>query len=410
MTHHQQQPDQAAANLLARVRGQAPDIRANVRRLAAFANVHACPTAAVAFAARVDTNRVLAGTSMEMPYGQSPFAIGRGVAFEALLRRHGHAELRRVLTVGLATDFTFAAIENLREGYPPNRAGLRMRATVTQTRMAEIAGRPAEPVVLDGAVLQADIGGLPAYFEADEMAIGVGGQIIVGENKSWPVVDGKPTDEDALGAALDQAATYVLLGRRTLEHAGVDPALMSDSIVLVTPRNTGLAPSLHRQDVASRIRRIERLLGAVPDIRETAKSTPASVTFDVVADTTRPEGVRMEAFRQVTDELGRVYEPASCLTSCGFAWACRQCLFAAGDPDLVGGAVARALPGIASLSRVAELGQGAPASTAEVPAAVPLARAGRLYDEIVPAPVPPTAPPTAPTPTPTPDDTPRRTA
>jgi hypothetical protein len=380
------QRDSAAATALARVRGQAPEIRANVRRLAAFANVHSCPTAAVAFAARIDTNRVLAGTSMEVPYGQSPFAIGRGVAFEALLRRHGHAELRRVLTEGLDTDFSFAAIENLREGFPPNRTGLRMRATVTQTRMAEIADGPAEPVVLDGAVLEADIGGLPAFFEADEMAIGVGGQILVGENKSWPVVDGRPTDEDALGAALDQAATYVLLGRQTLKQSGVEPARMSDSVALVTPRNTGLAPSLHRQDVSSRIRRIQRLLSAVPDVQETAASTPPSVTFDVIADTTRTESVRLDAFRDVTDVLGRVYEPASCLTSCGFAWACRQRLFADGDPAVVGGAVARALPGIASLSRVAELGRGAPASPAEAPAAAPLARAERLYHEVIPVP------------------------
>src|SRR5215469_4894236 len=382
------QRDPAAATALARVRGHAPQIRANVRRLAAFANVHACPTAAVAFAARVDTNRVLAGTSMEMTYGQSPFAIGRGVAFEALMRRHGHAELRRVLTDGLATDFSYAGIENLREGFPPNRAGLRMRATVTQTRMAEIADGPAEPVVLDGAVLEADIGGLPAFFEADEMAIGVGGQILVGENKSWPVVDGRPTDEDALGAALDQAATYVLLGRRTIEQAGVDPACMSDSVVLVTPRNTGLAPSLHRQDVSSRIRRIQRLLTAVPDVQETAASTPTSVTFEVIADATRSEGVRLAAFRDVTDELGRVYDPANCLTSCGFAWACRRQLFTEADPAVVGGAVARALPGVASLSRVAELGRGAPPSPAEEPAAAPLARAGRLYDAIVAAPDP----------------------
>ena len=382
----QQQRQSGGATVLDRVRGRAPVIQANVRRLAAFANVHSCPTAAVAFAARVDTNRVLTGTSMEMPYGQSPFAIGRGVAFEALLRRHGHAELRRVLTDGLGTDFSFAAIENLREGYPPNRAGLTMRARVTSTRMAEIAQAPQEPVVLDGAVLRADIGGLPGFFEADEMAIGVGDQIIVGENKSWPVVDGRPTDEDALGAALDQAATYVLMGRRTLEQSGVDPACMSDSVVLVTPRNTGLAPALHRQDVSSRIRRIERLLGAVPDVQETAAGTPPSVTFDAIADVTQPESIRMDAFRQVTDELGRVYEPASCLTSCGFAWACRHRLFAEGDPAVVGGSVARALPGIASLSRVAELGYGAPASPAEAPAAVPLARAGRLYDEVMPAP------------------------
>ncbi len=383
MTSQQQrQPGRVAGTVLDRVRGRAPSLQANVRRLAAFANVHSCPTSAVAFAARVDTNKVLAGTSMQVPFGQSPFAIGRGVAFEALLRRHGHAELRRVLTDGLDTDFSLAAIENLREGFPPNRAGLTMRAQITSTRMAEIAEAPQEPVVLDGAVLRADIGGLPGFFEADEMAIGVGGQIIVGENKSWPVVDGRPTDEDALGAALDQAATYVLMGRRTLEQSGVDPACLSDDVVLVTPRNTGLAPVLHRQDAGGRIRRIARLLNAVPDVQETAASTPASVSFDVVADTSQPESARLDEFRRVTDELGTVYEPANCLTSCGFAWACRSRLFAEGDPALVGGVVARALPGIGSLSRVAELGQGAPASAAEEPAAVPLARAGRLYDAI----------------------------
>ena len=64
-----------------------------------------------------------AGTALEMPFGQSPFAIGRGIAFENLLRQHGHAELRRVLTEGLGVDFSRAAIENLREGYQPNRSG-----------------------------------------------------------------------------------------------------------------------------------------------------------------------------------------------------------------------------------------------------------------------------------------------
>jgi hypothetical protein len=378
------QPGPPAETALDRVRGQAPTIRANVRRLAAFANVHSCPTAAVAFAARIDTNRALAGTAVEVPYGQSPFAIGRGIAFEALLRRHGHAELRRVLTDGLGVDFSLAAIENLREGYQPNRTGLKLRASVTRSRLAEIVAAPPEPIVLDGAVLRADIGGLAAFFEADEMAIGVAGEIIVGENKSWPVVDGRPTDDEALGAALDQAATYVLLGRRTLDRAGVDPGRVSDTVVLVTPRNTGLAPVLHRQDVGSRVRRVERLLSAVPNVSDVAASVPPSVTFDRVADLTLPEEARLSAFGEVTETLGRVYEPASCLTSCGFAWACRQCIFAAGDPSIAGGPVARALPGIASLARVSELGRGAPASAAEAAAAAPVARAGRLYDEVMP--------------------------
>jgi hypothetical protein len=199
------------------------------------------------------------------------------------------------------------------------------------------------------------------------------------------VVDGRPTDEDALGAALDQAATYVLLGRRTLQQADVDPSRISDRVVLVTPRNTGLAPVIHRQDVGNRVRRVERLLSAVPDVNDIAASIPPSVTFDRMADATLPEEARLDAFAEVTETLGRVYEPAACLTSCGFAWACRQCVFAAGDPGVAGGAVARALPGIATLGRVAELGRGAPPSAAEAPAATPVARAGRLYDEAMPA-------------------------
>lgn len=104
-----------ANDALAAVRGRAPSTRPNVRRLAAFANVHSCPTAAVAFAAGVDTNRTFADSRVQMAFGQSPFAIGRGIAFENLLRQHGHAELRRVLTEGLGVDFSLAPIENLRE-------------------------------------------------------------------------------------------------------------------------------------------------------------------------------------------------------------------------------------------------------------------------------------------------------
>lgn len=377
-----------AGDALAAVRGQAPRTRPNVRRLAAFANVHSCPTAAVAFAAGVDTNRAFTGSRLEMPFGQSPFAIGRGVAFENLLRQHGHAELRRVLTEGLGIDFALAPVENLREGYQPNHIGLKMRASVTKNHMKDIARGLPGPVILDGAVLQAEIGGLPASFEADEMAIGVEGGILVGENKSWPVVDGRPTDEDALGSALDQAATYALLGRHTLDAAGIDPDRVSGDVVIVTPRNTGLTPVLHRQNVDSRIRRIECLLAAVPKVSEIASDIPAGLTFDGVADAAADDDQRLEAFSEITDELGNAYEPGSCLTSCGFAWACRECAFGVGHPALAGGVVARALPGVVTLGRVADLGRGAPASAAEAPAAGPIARAGRLYDEAVPVPAP----------------------
>ncbi|MDA8359563.1 MAG: hypothetical protein M0Z95_25400 [Actinomycetota bacterium] len=323
-----------------------------------------------------------------MAFGQSPFAIGRGVAFENLLRQHGHAELRRVLTGGLGVDFALAPVENLRQGFQPNRTGLTVRASVTKNHMKEIVTGPSRPIILDGAVLRADVGGVTAFFEADEMAIGVGGEILVGENKSWPVVDGRPTDDDALGSALDQAATYVLLGRRTLAEAGVDPDRVSGDVVIVTPRNTGLSPVLHRQNVDGRIRRVERLLAAVPAVSDIAASLPAGISFGAAADTSAADDARLEAFADITDRVGSAYEPGSCLTSCGFAWACRECAFGAGDPAVAGGSVARALPGVATLGRVDELGRGAPPSAAEVAAAGPIARAGRLYDEAVPVAAP----------------------
>lgn len=371
---------------LASVRGSAPKASPNVRRLAAFANVHSCPTAALAFAAGVDSNRVLTGTRLEMPFGQSPFAIGRGIAFENLLRQHGHAELRRVLTEGLGVDFALAPVENLRQGFQPNRTGLAVRASVTKNHMKEIIAGPPRPIILDGAVLRAEVGGISAFFEADEMAIGVGGDILVGENKSWPVVDGRPTDDDALGSALDQAATYVLLGRRTLADAGIDPDRVSGDVVIVTPRNTGLSPVLHRQKVDGRIRRIERLLAAVPAVSDIADDLPAGLSFDHVADASADDDARLDAFAEITDHVGNAYESGSCLTSCGFAWACRECAFGRGDPAIAGGSVARALPGVVTLGRVSELGRGAPPSAAEAPAAGPIARAGRLYDEAAPTP------------------------
>jgi hypothetical protein len=162
---------------------------------------------------------------------------------------------------------------------------------------------------------------------------------------------------------------------------------VSGDVVIVTPRNTGLSPTLNRQNIEPRIRRIERLLSAVPDVVDIANEIPRDLTFNPVADDSADENARLEAFVDVTDQLGVTYEPGSCLTSCGFAWACRECAFNASSPSLAGGMVERALPGVASLTRVAELGRGAPPSPAEAPAAGPIARAGRLYEEVfVPAP------------------------
>jgi hypothetical protein len=371
---------------LERIRGGAPAANPNVRRLAGFASVHECPTAAVAFAARVDTNRALKGTPYQMPFGQSPFAIGRGYAFEKLLRQHGHAELRAVLREGTGFDFSTAAVHNLRDGFPLSTPGRTMRAQVTRDQLRQVVTHPDELAIVDGAILPREIGGVRVDFEADELAIGIEGAVLVGENKSWPVVDGRPADPDALGSALDQSATYVLLAREIVADEGLDPSLVSGDALLITPRNTGLSPVLHRQNVESRVSRIERLLEGVPQVGDITRSVPVDVTFERVADMNLEADARIDAFADLTDQVGRRYEAGSCLTSCGFAWACRACEFADAAPSLAGERAARAVPSIDRLDRVAQLGAGAPPTAGEAPVAQELARAGRLVDEVFVAP------------------------
>lgn len=320
-----------------------------------------------------------------MPFGQSPFAIGRGNAFEGLLRKDDYALLRHVLSEGLGADFSTAEIHNLRVGFPRNHSAMPARSAATRQLLVRIATDPSKLVVIDGAILETDVGGVRSFFEADEVAIGIGGEVLVGENKSWPVVDGRPTDDEALGAALDQAATYVLLARRTLAAEGLDPSLVSGQVALVTPKNTGLQPLLHREDVEGRIRRIERLLASVPRAESIAASLPDGLSFAPLYDDTKTEEERLVAFHDVARAIGTDYEPAACLTSCGFARACREQHFACGATRLLGLNVRQALGAVDQLQRVAELSEGGTPARDEATVGAALQRAARLFDAAVPA-------------------------
>src|SRR5207249_2710689 len=63
---------------LAAIRGVAPRRSPNVRVLAGYAQHTNCNLATLGFAAGVNFDRLLVKTRFQMPFGQSPFAIGRG--------------------------------------------------------------------------------------------------------------------------------------------------------------------------------------------------------------------------------------------------------------------------------------------------------------------------------------------
>jgi hypothetical protein len=229
---------------LTEIRATAPRRSPNVRVLAAYA-IHAdCNLATLGFAASVDFDRVLKGTTYEAPFGQSPFAFSRGLAFERMLAQHGYAATLDLLRTRMGFATADARIANLRQGYPPNADGMRVRAHDTQLLIRKILrGASDAPNLIDGAVLETRIGGILARFEADAIAARFGGPIHAGEVKSFPVVDER-ADADKLAAALDQVAVYLLLTRQLVEHLGGNPDAVSTEAMLITPKNVGLTPTL----------------------------------------------------------------------------------------------------------------------------------------------------------------------
>lgn len=368
---------------LGELAGNSPERAPNVRTLARYAANSACSLAALGFAARVDFDKLLVGTAYEVPFGQSPFAFLRGNLFEEQLRKDNHSRLRALLAPALKLPPEALTVENLRGKTPEQRFRMSDRAEATRQVMAGIVkGKKEAPNVLDGAVLTRTIGGVPAYFEADAVAAHGRAEILAGEVKSFPTVDGQ-ADPEKVGAAVSQVAIYLLLLGDLVESLGGDRAKVSSDAFLITPKNTGLVPTLLPLPVGRETDRARRILEAAPDTAEIVASLPEKLpTF---ADVAHAPSIaqRLEAASCLAEEVGTHYAP-SCLSSCGLSRFCRERAYRAGDPARIGGTLVRLLPGVASLDRAGELARGAEPSSEEAPVAAQLVRAASLLDEVCP--------------------------
>lgn len=373
------------ADRLTALRGTAPRRSANVRELARFAANNACQLANVGFASRVDFDRLLRKTRFEAPFGQSPFAFRRGHRFEEMLRQDGHAPLLGLLGETFRWDVRGAKVENVRVGPDGRKGGLEGRARRTgQLVQAIVAGAEGAPNLIDGAVLERTIGGIPAHFEADAVAAQFGRPIHVGEIKSFPTVDGQ-ADPDKIGAAVAQVSIYILLLRDLVERAGGKPDMVSSDALLITAKNTGLQPAIHVKPVGREVDRAARILDQAPAADDIAAALPADLPgFGAVAETAAgDEDTRIEHLGRIADSVGIVYKP-SCLSSCGLSRFCRDRVHESGDPGRIGGPLVRLLPGIASIDRVTELASGEAPAAQEAAFAEQLRRAAALRDQLVP--------------------------
>lgn len=375
---------EAARRRIEALAGGAKKRSADVRALARFAANSGCRLATLGFVARVDFDQLLVGTRLEAPYGQSPFAFRRGLRFEERLRADGHRPMLELLRDHLGYGVEGARVVNLREGFPKSWAGMAARAARTEALVREIvAGRAEAPNLLDGAVLGREVGGLKAWFEADAVAARFDGPIHAGEVKSFPTVDGQ-ADPEKVGAAVAQVSIYILLLRELIARAGGDPAQVSSEAMLITPRNTGLRPTMTLKDVGREIDRARRILDGVPRAEEILDGLPAEVPgFGAIASRAEGPAARIAAAERLAEAVGTRYQP-SCLSSCGLARMCRERAHRAGDPARVGAQLVRLLPRVGSIDRAGELARGARPYVDEQPVALELVRAERLLARYAP--------------------------
>lgn len=360
------------------LRGEAPTRSPNVRALAKYAANAECPLAVVGFAARVDFDRLLTGTRYEVPYGQSPFAFRRGERFEERLRQDGHAPMLGLFREHLGFDVSEARVANVRGG-ARSRAGMERRADQTADLVKRIVSGSADaPNLLDGAVLTRDVAGVRSYFEADAVAARFDEPIRVGEVKSFPSVDGQ-ADPEKVGAAIAQVSIYILLLQELVARVGGDPdRTVSKKALIITPKNTGLQPTLCVKAVDRHVDRARRILDAAPDAREIADALPAGVpSFEEVSSRAAPEKRRVERACEIADRVGTLYRPG-CLSGCGMSRLCRERSHATGDPLVVGGQLQRLLPGVESMDRAHALANGKRPRDGEKAVAEQLVRAQRL--------------------------------
>ncbi|MET9181438.1 hypothetical protein ABZX88_24905 [Kitasatospora aureofaciens] len=318
------------AQRLAELRGPAPQRSLNARSLAALAANPGCRRRAVLDAAGVDKSVLAARLGRPAPFGQSPFAIARGLVFESRLKADGYAALLEPLRAHLgvpADDRAPLLVPDLL-----HRSGPAVRADRTADALARAAADPDAWTLLDHPMLRLAVAGSTAYLEPDALVVH-GGRCTVVEIKSFPVLDGS-ADPAKVGAAARQAAVYVL----ALQHAAAAAAglpLADDpyteqglpgsprtSVLLVCPKDFGNRPTAVAVDVRRELATTRRQLSRMTGIGRLLAALPPGTDFDLATDEDGAPARSAEQLTAAVEAVPAAYSP-DCLSTCELGFHCR---------------------------------------------------------------------------------------
>lgn len=323
------------------------------RRFEQWAKNPGCGANTLSVALDVRMSEVAKHLGVEHTFGQSPFALARGVVFERELLRDDAARLRRELVRRDVLDDDALGFLDLRtkdNGGP--LAATTEAADRTVALLHDFARGVAEPSIIAAATLDATWGtsgtiGESSYLIIDVLVArpakpGPGVELVVGEVKTYPDLGGH-TDRQSLAGARAQAGLYVHTLGVTLETFGIeDRVTVATQGFLVLSRPGSNFPSVRAgEDLrhqADRARRgMELLDREARRALEGIQDEDDAIELVAAADTVYVE---------------------QCLTFCELADRCHAAAHAAGDPAVLGDDVRRMLAGV-PLERALELLAGA---------------------------------------------------
>jgi len=325
---------------LARLRGGQLPKTHNARTIAALATNPGCTRRAVLDAAAVDKAEVASRAGYPAPFGMSPFALGRGVAFERRLKDEPEKDLLMLLREALDLDIAEVGFTDLNEVGGSTDLAVRHE----RTRRLLTAAPDQRGTLFDHPLLRFAVGGRHAYLEPDLIAFRHDDTVHVVEIKSFAIIDDQ-ADGAKVAAAAIQSAVYVLALRDLLG----DRAAVHDQTVLIAPKDFSLTPVAATLDVRKQISVLRRQLSRIAAIDDLLELIPADVTFSLEPD--RGGQSRRDPAELLRD-IRRVqasYAP-QCLASCEMCYLCRD--EASGTTGALGKSVREEAGGIESIQKV----------------------------------------------------------
>lgn len=257
-------------------------------------------------------------------FGQSQFAIVRGISFEAKVKGDGGAELLRLVHAHVAAGSeppgAGALVPDLTGAGPEGRAA----RTALALREATAAGAWT---LLDHPMLALEVAGSPAYLEPDAVVVHPDGRWTVVEIKSFPMIDGA-ADAAKVGAAARQAAVYVLALERTAGK--LTGAEVGHTVLLVCPKDFSNLPTASPVDVRRELSVTRRQLERLTRVEELAAALPEGLDFDPARSA--------EELTEAVSAVSASYAP-ECLAACELAFHCRDRARGAGEVSALGRSV-----------------------------------------------------------------------